>query len=140
LFREEGDKMEARYIIFDVDDNADVKEGWEIRTDFLNHCNDCISIYAKNTHDNAVELSDGGETLNEVEMSGLDSHDPQLRKYLDLELRCAPVIMELKGDEIIIVVADGHDRTKSSLAFSAMLKVIISINAWIHVKRMTQVL
>lgn len=50
-----------------------LEHGWnEIITPFLNHNNDMVSIYVKKTSDTNIQLSDGGETINELELSGLN--------------------------------------------------------------------
>ncbi|RDB04108.1 DUF1828 domain-containing protein [Runella aurantiaca] len=51
---------------------TEVKGGWhEIVTPFLNHKNDMIELYAKQDKD-LIVLSDGGNTINELKLSGLD--------------------------------------------------------------------
>lgn len=51
----------------------ELENGWnEIITPFLNHNNDMISIYVKRVSEDSLLLSDGGETINELELSGLN--------------------------------------------------------------------
>ncbi len=56
-----------------------VGEWYEITTPFLDHHNDYIQIYAKSEDDNIV-LSDGGNTLNELELSGMSLERSDKRK------------------------------------------------------------
>lgn len=50
----------------------EVKGGWhEIVTPFLNHKNDMIELYVRENNGQII-LSDGGNTINELKMSGLD--------------------------------------------------------------------
>jgi hypothetical protein len=48
-----------------------LNDWYEISTPFLNHNNDLIQIYAKKEDRNII-LSDGGDTLNELALSGID--------------------------------------------------------------------
>ncbi len=51
---------------------SEIKGGWyEIITPFLNHKNDMIELYIKEEGEQ-ITLSDGGNTINELKLSGLD--------------------------------------------------------------------
>lgn len=50
-----------------------VGHGWhEIVTPFLNHKNDMIELYVRQEGNEKIILSDGGNTVNELKLSGLD--------------------------------------------------------------------
>jgi hypothetical protein len=50
-----------------------VGHGWhEIVTPFLNHKNDMIELYVRQDGNEKIILSDGGNTVNELKLSGLD--------------------------------------------------------------------
>ena len=50
-----------------------VGHGWhEIVTPFLNHKNDMIELYVRQDENEKIVLSDGGNTFNELKLSGLD--------------------------------------------------------------------
>jgi hypothetical protein len=126
--------MDVRYIIFDVDDDADVSKPWEIRTGFVNHCNDCISLYAENTEHDTCTISDGGDTLNEVEMHGYDVKSPEFVKYIEFLLKVSPYHVDLLDDEFKVTIENHHDLESTSDAICALMKVILSINAWINIR------
>jgi hypothetical protein len=51
----------------------EVGHGWhEIVTPFLNHKNDMIELYVRQYENEKIILSDGGNTINELKLSGLD--------------------------------------------------------------------
>ena len=51
----------------------EISDGWhEVVTPFLNHKNDMIEVYLKRAEDNQIIISDGGNTLNELTLSGID--------------------------------------------------------------------
>lgn len=50
-----------------------LENSWhQIVTPFVNHQNDLISLYIKREKDNSITVSDGGEALNELSLSGVD--------------------------------------------------------------------
>ena len=58
-----------------------VEDAIEITTPFLNRHNDYIQIYAKKSHDEII-LTDDGETLEDLEMSGININVPNRRELL----------------------------------------------------------
>jgi hypothetical protein len=51
----------------------EVGDGWhEVVTPFLNHRNDMIELFLKQEGNNQVIISDGGNTLNELRLSGVE--------------------------------------------------------------------
>lgn len=61
--------------------NAVDDEWYSITTPFLNTFNDCIEIYCKK-EDNHIILSDGGETLNNLELLGVAFNRSPKRKAI----------------------------------------------------------
>jgi len=55
-----------------------LSDWYEINTPFLNHNNDLIQIYAKKDN-GTILLSDGGDTLNELSLSGVDVNRSEKR-------------------------------------------------------------
>ncbi len=80
----------------------EVNGGWhEIVTPFLNHKNDMIELYAKQEKDSII-LSDGGNTINELKLSGLDvDKSPKRVEELNSILRSFGIQRE-KGREISV--------------------------------------
>lgn len=66
----------------------EVRDGWhELVTPFLNHSNDMIELYLKQENDN-IYISDGGNTINELVLSGVDLKRSRKRmEELDIILR-----------------------------------------------------
>ena len=58
----------------------------EITTPFVNHINDYIQIYLKRDSNNKLMLSDGGDTINNLELEGVDLNSKSRRKELDVIL------------------------------------------------------
>lgn len=80
----------------------DVGNGWhEVVTPFLNHRNDMIEVYLKSDGDEIV-LSDGGNTLNELCLSGVNiESSPKRTRDLDNVLLCFGV-SKTEKDELTI--------------------------------------
>ena len=52
--------------------HRNVGHGWhEIVTPFLNHKNDMIELYVRQDGNEKITISDGGNTVNELKLSGL---------------------------------------------------------------------
>ena len=58
----------------------------EITTPFVNHINDYIQIYLKKDNNNKIILSDGGDTMNNLEMEGVDFKSLSRKKELEVIL------------------------------------------------------
>ena len=64
-----------------------MENGWsEITTPFLDIDNDCIQIYVRQNDDGTISLTDGGETLQGLNMSGCDVTTPTRSKIIDYTL------------------------------------------------------
>jgi hypothetical protein len=51
----------------------ELSNGWhEVVTPFLNHKNDMIELYLKKQENEQITISDGGNTINELTLSGVD--------------------------------------------------------------------
>lgn len=74
---------------------------FEITTPFVNHINDQIQFYLKRDANDHIYMTDDCETLNNLEMSGVDIHTPARKKELDSILNGFGVI--LKGNELTIM-------------------------------------
>lgn len=78
----------------------DLSDSSEITTPFRNHLNDYIRIYLDTSKEGkAIQLSDDGQTLNELEMLGLDYKTKTREKLLSETLR--QFNLKLEDDEII---------------------------------------
>ena len=58
----------------------------EITTPFVNHINDYIQIYVKRDINNKLLLSDGGDTINNLELEGVDVNSKSRKKELEVIL------------------------------------------------------
>lgn len=81
----------------------EVKGGWhEIVTPFLNHKNDMIELYIKEEGEQ-ITLSDGGNTINELKLSGLDiSKSAKRSEDLNVILRSFGLQRVNNGKEISV--------------------------------------
>ncbi len=72
---------------------------YEITTPFVNHINDYIQFYLKRDDRDRIFMTDDGETLNNLEMAGLDITTPARKRELDSILNGFGV--RLKGNELL---------------------------------------
>ncbi len=73
---------------------------FEITTPFVNHINDYIQIYLKRNERDQIYMTDDGDTLNNLEMAGMDFTTPTRRRELDSILNGFGVT--IKGNELTI--------------------------------------
>ena len=65
-----------------------LENGWsEITTSFLDVDNDFIQIYVRENSDGTVSLTDGGETIQALKMSGCDVTSPARSTGIDNTLK-----------------------------------------------------
>ena len=72
---------------------------YEITTPFVNHINDYIQFYLSRDEKDHIYMTDDGETLNNLEMAGVDLNSPARKKELDSILNGFGV--RLKENELI---------------------------------------
>jgi hypothetical protein len=72
---------------------------YEITTPFVNHINDYIQFYLRRDEKDHIYMTDDGETLNNLEMAGVDLSSPARKKELDSILNGFGVRM--KENELI---------------------------------------
>ncbi|MCK9422166.1 MAG: DUF1828 domain-containing protein [Bacteroidales bacterium] len=75
---------------------------YEITTPFVNHVNDYIQFYLKRDERDHIYMTDDGETLNNLEMAGVDISTPARKKELESILNGFSVIV--KGNELTTMV------------------------------------
>jgi len=73
---------------------------YEVTTPFVNHINDYIQFYLKRDDRDYIYMTDDGETLNNLEMAGVDISSPARRRELDSILNGFGVI--INGNELTI--------------------------------------
>lgn len=61
----------------------ELQQATQIISPYLNHINDRIAIYVQMLDNGHIRLSDDGQTLNELDMAGLDINTPTRKKILD---------------------------------------------------------
>lgn len=71
---------------------------YEVTTPFVNHINDCIQFYLKRDENDRINMTDDGETINNLEMAGVEINSPARKKELEIILNGFGVI--LKGNEL----------------------------------------
>ena len=74
---------------------------YEITTPFVNHINDYIQFYLRRDEKDNIYMTDDGETLNNLEMAGVDISSPARKRELDSILNGFGV--KLKGNELITI-------------------------------------
>lgn len=83
----------------------EVRGGWyEIVTPFLNHKNDMIELYIKEEGDSII-LSDAGNTINELKLSGLDVSKSQ-KRLEDLNIILRSFGLQRNGNKEIFIKTD----------------------------------
>lgn len=74
---------------------------YEINTPFVNHINDYIQFYLKRDEKDHIYMTDDGDTLDNLEMAGVDINKPARKKELESILNGFGV--KLKGNELTII-------------------------------------
>lgn len=100
-----------------------VDNGWfSITTPFLNIYNDCIEIYCKKEAGKII-LSDGGETLNNLKLSGVTiSRSPKRRMILDQILLNYGVSVDDHRSLVVMTDMNGFAQAKHDL-LSAIMEI-----------------
>jgi len=100
----------------------DIQSGWvEISTPFLGQFNDAIDLYAKK-HRDRILLSDDGETLRNLELSGVQiSRSPKRRELLEQILLNYGI--ELKENELTTEAKEQNFPQKKLNLLSAISEV-----------------
>lgn len=104
--------------------SREVGNGWhEIVTPFLNHRNDMIELYLKKDHEQ-ITISDGGNTLNELLLSGVDINRSKKRnEELETILRSFGIVRNGSNELSAITDARKFPETKHRL-----IQAVLSIN------------
>ncbi len=88
--------------------HREVGNGWhEIVTPFLNHKNDMIELYLKLKPDGDIIISDGGNTINELNLSGLNlNRSPKRKEELNSIIRSFGINLKNNASDELFVTAD----------------------------------
>lgn len=98
-----------------------LEDAVEITTPFLNRHNDYIQIYANKVHDDYI-LTDGGETIEDLEMCGISINTAKRRELVKMAVNGFGVT---ENDNIISVKTPLH---KFPLAKHSLIQAIIAVN------------
>lgn len=74
----------------------------ELVTPFLNRNNDHIYLYVEKKDNDNFLLTDGGETINDLKMSGLDLSTPKRKSFLELTVNRLGVKYSSKDDSLFV--------------------------------------
>ena len=94
---------------------------FEVSTPFLNHINDQIQFYLKRDERDRIFLTDDGDTLNNLEMAGVDISSVARQKELQSILNGFGVI--LKGNELTTMATPSTFPMRKHNFIQAMLSV-----------------
>ncbi len=94
---------------------------FEITTPFLNHINDKIQFYLKKDDAGRIHITDDGDTINNLEMAGVDVTTPARQKELQSILNGFGVM--LKGKELTTVATPATFPYRKHNFIQAMLSV-----------------
>ena len=94
----------------------------EITTPFLDRHNDCIQIYVHKAGDDRFLLTDEGETIYDLEMSGVSLNTPKRKNQLKVTTAGFGVKVENKA---ISVIASSQ---KFPLALHKIIQAMLAIN------------
>ncbi|MDN7144400.1 DUF1828 domain-containing protein [Liquorilactobacillus mali] len=119
-----------------------LEQGDEITTPFTNTIGDNIRIYVKPLKDNLIELSDDGNTLNDLDLMGIDMTTSTRNKLLVnvlnqynikknddiLKTESTPQNFPIKKQELLqtLLRVDDLFMTKKSLATDIFLQEVLS--------------
>lgn len=107
-------------------ENAD-----EIITPFTNNINDRIRLYIEKLSNGNLRLSDDGNTLNELEMNGLDLNSETRKKIFNTILINFKV--EMDGDVLFVIADEKNFPVKKH----NLMQAILRINDMLMLKRNT---
>jgi len=94
---------------------------FEITTPFVNHINDQIQFYLKRDNRDRIFMTDDGDTINNLEMAGVDVSTPTRQKELNSILNGFGVI--LKGNELTTMATPATFPMRKHNFIQAMLSV-----------------
>ena len=99
-------------------------DGWvEISTPFLDRHNDHVQIYARRLGDNDFELTDDGNTIQDLRMDGCELDTDRRQWFLGLTVRGFGI--DLTTDEQLSVRANAEDFPRKT---HGLVQAIIGIN------------
>ncbi len=94
----------------------------EVTTPFLDRDNDRIQLYVKSIEDNKIRLSDGGDTLSELELIGIDTERGKKREFIETILRQNGAT--LYNSEIVVVTTYEN----FPIAKNSIIRAILAVN------------
>ena len=94
---------------------------FEVSTPFVNHINDQIQFYLKRDDRDRIFMTDDGDTINNLEMAGVDVSTPARLKELQSILNGFGVM--LKGNELSIMATPATFPMRKHNFIQAMLSV-----------------
>jgi hypothetical protein len=94
---------------------------FEVTTPFINHINDKIQFYLKRDSRDRIIMTDDGDTINNLEMAGVDISSPSRQKELHSILNGFGVM--LKGNELTIMATPATFPMRKHSFIQAMMAV-----------------
>lgn len=94
---------------------------YEVSTPFLNHINDQIQFYLKRDDRDRIHMTDDGDTINNLEMAGVDVSTPARQKELQTILNGFGVM--LKGNELTTIATPATFPVRKHNFIQAILSV-----------------
>ncbi|MEO6330016.1 MAG: DUF1829 domain-containing protein [Ginsengibacter sp.] len=94
---------------------------FEVTTPFVNHINDQIQFYLKRDERDRIFMTDDGDTINNLEMAGVDISAPGRQKELHSILNGFGVM--LKGNELSIMATSSTFPMRKHNFIQALLSV-----------------
>ena len=94
---------------------------YEVTTPFVNHINDQIQFYLKRDTRDRIFMTDDGDTINNLEMAGVDVSTPARQQELHSILNGFGVL--LKGNELTIMATPATFPMRKHNFIQAMLSI-----------------
>jgi len=111
--------IQEKFYITDIDKNE-----YSITTPFLDRHNDLLEIYVKlSPNEDNIILTDYGETITDLAMSGLEINTPTRIKQLDRILNGFGVIYKSETKELMMIANSRSFAKKQHNLIQAMLAV-----------------
>ncbi len=111
------------YLRADFEINTISNNCHEIITPFLDRHNDNISFYVDFLDDNCIKLSDGGETIQDLRLSGFEFNTQKRNKQLEVTLNGFGIFKDSHNE--LFVPATTSDFAKKQ---HNMIQALISVN------------
>ncbi|WP_103569151.1 DUF1828 domain-containing protein [Campylobacter concisus] len=103
--------------------NTISKDSFEVITPFLNRHNDNISVYIDFLDDRSIKISDGGETIQDLNLSGFEFNSQKRVRQLEIALNGFGILKNKDNELFVSATALDFARKQHNV-----IQALISVN------------